>query len=115
MELTEIRVDGAAGVAVKGRIDSTTSWVLGDKLASLVHDGKPRIVVDFTDVVYISSAGFRALLIANKLCEDAGGQLALCVVDGEVKRLFEIAAFTDLFQIFSGREEAIAAIKPKAA
>jgi anti-sigma B factor antagonist len=113
MELTETRLDAAVAVAVKGRVDSTTAWMLGDKLASLVHGGNPRVVVDFKDVDYISSAGFRTLLIAKKLCEHAGGELALCGVGGEVLRLFGIAAFTELFRIFAGREDAAAAIKPK--
>lgn len=113
MEITETKLDDSIVVAVKGRIDSATSWMLGDKLAALAHGGQTRLVVDFKDVDYISSAGFRTLLIAKKLCDDAGGRIALCAISNEVRRLFEIAAFTDLFGIYAGRADAAAAIKSK--
>jgi anti-anti-sigma factor len=110
MEITEIKSGTVTAVALKGRVDSSTAGTLKDRLSKLIETGLARLVIDFRDVAYISSAGFRTLLIVAKQSADAHGQLALCGIAGEVKRLFDIAAFTDLFLILPSREEAIAAI-----
>ena len=52
-------------------------------------------------------AGFRSLLVAAKLAETTKGTLALCSLSAEVQRLFDLGAFTDLFVIYSSREEGL--------
>jgi len=98
-------------VQPKGRIDSATAKVFGERVCELIRSGSNRVVIDFNDIAYISSAGFRALLIAGKLVEETRGNLALCGINGEVKRLFDIAAFTDLFLILPTREECISRLQ----
>jgi anti-sigma B factor antagonist len=92
-------------VEIKGRIDSNSAKPFGDRLTGLIKDGRKRVVVDLKELVYISSAGFRALLLAGRLAEESQGRLALCSLSAEVQRLFDLGAFTDLFLIFSSREE----------
>jgi anti-anti-sigma factor len=110
MEITEIQSGAVTAVALKGRVDGSTAGTLRDRLSKLIESGLARLVIDFRDVAYISSAGFRTLLIIAKQTEDADGHLALCGISSEVRRLFEIAAFTDLFLILPNRQEAIAAL-----
>jgi anti-anti-sigma factor len=110
MEITEFQSGAVTAVALRGRVDSATAGVLKDRLSQLIQSGAAQIVIDFRDVAYISSAGFRTLLIIAKQSEAADGRLALCGISSEVRRLFEIAAFTDLFFIVPSREEAIAAL-----
>lgn len=111
IEIVITESEGVSTVAPKGRIDSTTAKDFGDRLAGLIGAGSNRLVVDLADIGYISSAGFRALLIAGKLIEKSNGKLALCRLGGEVRRLFDIAAFTDLFLILPTREESITKVK----
>jgi anti-anti-sigma factor len=110
VEITEIKSGAVTTVALKGRIDSTTAGPLKDRLCALAESVPAKLVIDFRDVAYISSAGFRTLLIIAKQTEDVSGALALCSISSEVRRLFEIAAFTELFLILPSREEAIAAL-----
>jgi anti-anti-sigma factor len=110
MEITEIRSGAVTAVALKGRVDGSTAGTLRDRLSKLIESGLAQLVIDFRDVAYISSAGFRTLLIIAKQSSDAHGQLALCGISSEVRRLFEIAAFTDLFLILPNRQDAIAAL-----
>ena len=110
MEITEIQSGKVTAVSIKGRVDSTTAGALRDRLSRLIESGLAKLVIDFREVAYISSAGFRTLLIIAKQSADADGHLALCGVSAEVRRLFEIAAFTDLFLILPSRDEAIAAV-----
>lgn len=111
MELTELRIDSVTSVAVKGRIDIVSAPSLAQRLSVLLAAGNKRLVVDMREVVYISSAGFRTLLIASKLSGEIGGKFALCHLGAEVRRLFKIAALTEFFQIYPDREKAIMALK----
>src|SRR6202023_1201538 len=97
MNLVEKVAGDIAVVEAYGRLDSTTAKEFGDRLMALVQAGRSSIVVDLQNIVYISSAGFRVLLIANRATVEKQGGLALCGVTGEVKRLFEIGSFTDEF------------------
>jgi anti-sigma B factor antagonist len=94
-------------VAVTGRIDSNTARSFGEKLADLIKAGHKRVVIDLKNLVYISSAGFRALLLAGRLAEESQGALVLCSLSPEVQRLFDLGAFSDLFPIYSSREEGL--------
>jgi anti-sigma B factor antagonist len=100
--------DGVAIVAFEGRLDSSSSRDFGEQLLAVIRGGATRIVVDLARVVYISSAGFRSLLIAGKAIDEAAGKLALCSLNSEVRRLFELGAFIDLFVICASRDEGIA-------
>jgi anti-sigma B factor antagonist len=91
-----------------GRIDSTTSRDFGTRLLELIKAGTDRVLVDFSKVVYISSAGFRALLIAAQDSAEKKCALALCGLSPEIRRLFEIGAFIDDFQIYVSRDEGVA-------
>jgi anti-anti-sigma factor len=107
MEMAEQQAGDITIVEIKGRIDSNTAKTFGEKLTSLIKAGRTRLIVDLKSIVYISSAGFRALLVAGRLAEETNGTLALCSLSGEVQRLFDLGAFTDLFVIYPSREEGL--------
>jgi anti-anti-sigma factor len=110
MELDIHASNGVAVVEPKGRIDSVTAKAFGDRVCALVRGGENRVVIDFANVAYMSSAGFRSLLIVGKAVEQTAGQLALCGVIGELKRLFDIGGFNELFMICPTRAEAVAKV-----
>jgi anti-anti-sigma regulatory factor len=68
-------------------------------------------VVDLRNIIYISSAGFQSLLIANRARAESQGKLALCGVIGDVKRLFEISSLIELFLICQTRADAITKLR----
>jgi anti-sigma B factor antagonist len=107
MEIAEQHTGEITIVEVKGRIDSNTAKVFGERLTNLVKTGRTRLVVDLKHIIYISSAGFRALLVAGRLAEETNGTLALCSLSVEVQRLFDLGSFTDLFVIYPSREEGL--------
>lgn len=111
MDLIEVVAGTVTVVEPRGRIDSLTAKEFGDRLSGLVQSGRHQLVIDLKSITYISSAGFRQLLIANKITQDKKGKLALCGIHGEVKRLFDIGAFSDLFLICPTREDGIAKIQ----
>jgi anti-anti-sigma factor len=111
MKLVEGVSEDVTIIEAHGRLDSTTAKEFSERLLSLVQEGRRSIVVDLQNIAYISSAGFRALLIANRATAQKQGGLALCGVSGEVKRLFEIGAFTDEFLICPSQAEGIGKLR----
>lgn len=109
MDLKENDVGGVTVLEVKGRLDSTSSPMLGEKLSAILGAAKARVLVDFSQLEYISSAGFRVLLIAAKRADQCTGKLVLCGVSGKVRHLFDLGGFLDLFSITATREDGIAA------
>jgi anti-sigma B factor antagonist len=98
-------------VEPRGRIDTNGAKPFGDRVAALINAGTHHILIDLRQIPYISSAGFRALLIAAKAMDAAKGSLVLCGMSSEIKRLFDIGAFTDLFTICATRDEGVAKTK----
>lgn len=107
MEIVETREGGAVVVAPTGRVDSTTSSRLERHLSILLAGGEYRIVVDFTRVEYISSAGLRVMLVLARRVKDARGSLALCAMGAPVRHVFELAGFMPLFAVDGSRDAAV--------
>ena len=107
MELHEENADGIIVLGVKGRVDSATAPDLEEKLVAILATPKSRLLVDFHQVDYISSAGFRVLLVAAKRSEDNGGRLVLCRLSPKVHQLFDLGGFLDLYSVMGSREEAL--------
>jgi anti-sigma B factor antagonist len=111
MDLREDIAGEVTVLEVKGRIDSTTAPVLGEKLTGALAIPQRRLVLDLRQLEYISSAGFRVLLLAAKRAEEAGSRFVLCSVSGKVRQLFDLGGFLDLFPISASREEGIVAVQ----
>jgi anti-anti-sigma factor len=97
-----------AVVEPRGRIDSVAAPALTDQIDRLIRAGSRNLLIDLRDIAYVSSAGFRALLVARKLVDETGGKVILCGMSRELRRLFEIGHFTELFVICATRDEGIA-------
>jgi len=110
MELETVKEDVVVSVAIKGRLDSVGADQLKAHLSQLLGSGSTRLVIDFAQTAYISSAGFRVLLVAARQAEQAGGAFALSSVSGEARRLFDLAALTENFNILHDRTEAVQAL-----
>jgi anti-sigma B factor antagonist len=108
MKIAEEQAGSVTIVAVNGQVDSNTAKSFEEKLTGLFNSGRNRVVVDFKHLAYITSAGFRVLLLAGKLAEKSDGKFALCNVTAEVLRVFDLGNMTELFAIYPSREESLA-------
>lgn len=111
MQLTEKSDGEVMIVEPKGRIDLVNAAPFEKRLVELIRSGSQRLMIDFRHVQYISSPGFRALLIARKLVDQAGGNLVLCGMSPEIKRVFAIGKFVDLFIICATADEGLAKVR----
>ena len=112
MVIAEARDRGVDVLAPAGRIDTTTVAVLEGRLGPLLASPRPRVVIDFTGVDYISSAGLRILLVAARRVQGSGGGLALCGMGDSVRQVFQLAGFVPLFTIKDTREAAVSQLAP---
>ena len=107
MTISDAHEGGVVVVSPRGRIDSTTSVTLERHLQELAAAGQTRVVVDFTGVDYISSAGLRVMLALAKRGRDQKGRVALFGMNDSVRQVFELAGFVALFTIAPTRAEAL--------
>ena len=84
-------------VKVEGRVDSNTAVEL-DRALNGALDGISKLILDFERLEYISTAGLRALLIAQKTMNQQG-TIVIRNVSGAVKEIFEVTGFTDMLMI----------------
>ena len=111
MKVREEREGDIVVLEPEGRVDSTTAPVLGERLTAVLTPQGTRLVLDFKSLEYISSAGFRVILLAAKHAEAVGSRRVLCSVKGKVRQLFEIAGFLDLLPLYASREESLASLR----
>jgi anti-anti-sigma factor len=107
VNIKEEKKDKATVLIIEGRLDSTTSGELEKKLLTIMDAGEKNIVVDFTNMDYISSAGLRVLLMAAKKTAKVEGNVVLAALSSNVKEVFDIAGFTSIFTICTSAEKAI--------
>jgi stage II sporulation protein AA (anti-sigma F factor antagonist) len=110
MEMTEEVQGRVVVVTARGRLDGTTSQAFGERLEKLVATPEPRLLVDFSGVDFVSSAGLRVVLALLKRIKAANGMLALCAVQAPVREVLDITGFTSMLDVHSGRAEAMAAL-----
>ena len=84
-------------VALEGRLDTTTSPQLEGELKSDLEDAA-ALVLDFEKLEYISSAGLRVLLSAQKIMNTKGG-MKVTHVNDVIMEIFEVTGFTDILTI----------------
>lgn len=111
MNIKETKKDKATVLVVEGRIDSGTSAELEKKLIAMIEaDGVKDIALDFSAMEYISSAGLRVLLMAAKKAGKLGGKVVLSGLSANVKEVFDISGFSNIFNIYASQEEAVKAL-----
>lgn len=89
--------DGHALVALEGRLDTTTAPSLEGELKSFISQVKD-LVFDFEKLEYISSAGLRILLSAQKTM-NRQGTMKLIHVAPAIGEIFEVTGFSDILTI----------------
>lgn len=107
LRIGQTRAGGVCVVTLAGRIDSTNANDMLAELARLISSGERSILVDLGSVLYLTSAAFRALLIATDQAERQAAKFALCSLAGHVRELFEMGGLLDVFRIHNSREEAL--------
>ena len=91
-------IDGTKAVfALSGRLDTTTAPQLEQELKGSLN-GVTDLILDFADLSYISSAGLRVLLSAQKIMNKQGS-MVIHNANETVMEIFEVTGFSDILTI----------------
>ena len=108
MEITTKEFKHCQLVTVTGRVDSATAPQFSEALDGIIQAGTYKIVIDMSNLEYMSSAGFRALLSAQRECKRfSRGEVLLASVPVRIREALELAGFTELFKTFPEALEAV--------
>lgn len=107
MDIEEKNVDQIKIISIKDRLDAYNSNKVERYLNNLIESGVKQIIVDMEGVEYISSSGLRVMLSALKNLKKKDGILKLACLQPYVLEVFEIAGFTQIFEIYNTVEEAV--------
>jgi anti-anti-sigma factor len=107
MKITQAKQGDIAILEVAGHLDTNSSDILEAKFLALFGANENKIVVDFSELDFISSSGLRVLLMAAKNAKRAHGKIVLCTLKEHVKYVFDTAGFTMLFSMFATQEQAV--------
>ncbi|HOW91947.1 MAG TPA: STAS domain-containing protein [Anaerolineaceae bacterium] len=100
MEISTSQFKHCDVIKVTGRIDSATSPQLAEAINRINDQGRYKLVIDFTDVNFISSAGLRVLIATLKNCRRYNrGDLVLAGMQENIHSVFDLAGFTSIFKI----------------
>ena len=89
-------------------LDETNIQVIGNQMFALVEDdGCRKVLLDYSNVEYLSSAALGKLIVMDKKVKAAQGQLKMCSVRPDILEVFKITRLDKLFSIFDSREQAL--------
>ena len=97
MEIKKEKNENELNLAVVGRLDTTTAPQLEAELKQSIS-GVEKLVLDFEALEYLSSAGLRVLLAAQKVMNKQG-EMVIRNVNETIAEIFEITGFADILTI----------------
>lgn len=95
------------------RLDTNNAPDLKSELVDITNKGEKNIVLDLSNCDYCDSSGLRAVLVANRLCEDAIGTFILCGLQPDVENLVHISMLHTVLIITKTADEAAGLLKTK--
>jgi len=102
-EAQDIRI-----LAFEGNVDTDTSPEAEAKINELIDGGAQKLLVNFEQLNFISSAGLRVLLATAKKLKASGGELRICGLNATVQEVFDISGFITILNVKATEEEALA-------
>lgn len=105
MQISQSARDGIATLRLAGNLDSSTGPALQSAVSAIV--GEKWLLIDFTGVGFVASAGLRVILSVAKQAHARGGGLAVFGLSTPVNEMFEITGFSRLIAIAASEADAV--------
>ena len=97
MEITKEQKDSELAISLKGRLDNSTAAQFEDTVKSSLG-GVKSLILDFKELEYLSSAGLRIILSAQKIMNKQGS-MTIRNVNDTIMEVFEMTGFADILSI----------------
>ena len=107
MKIETRESQGIQIIAFEGNLDTNTSPEAESKINELIDAGNQKLLVNFEQLNFISSAGLRVLLATVKKLNASGGDLRICALNATVQEVFDISGFVTILSVKSTEEEAL--------
>lgn len=99
MKITKNTSGNTTTLALQGRLDTVTSTQLANELSAIFEGEVVNLVFDFATLEYISSAGLRVILTAQKKVNALGTEMKIIGANESVKEIFDITGFSGIMKI----------------
>ena len=118
MELRTQEIANVIWMRVEGRVDHTTAKDFENGLLPQLEGctgETKKVLLDFSGVTYMSSAGLRVLMLAAKQCQKQKGEIVIAALQPMLREVFRISRFDTIFKVFETARAALDTISPAAA
>jgi anti-sigma B factor antagonist/stage II sporulation protein AA (anti-sigma F factor antagonist) len=100
-------IDNKIILRLDGRLDTTSAPMLEKKTNSLIEDNRNIVVLDFSRIDYLSSAGLRVILSVTKKLKAKNGALVIFSINDDVMEIIKTAGFEKVLNICGIEAEAL--------
>ena len=107
VDLKEKKVGDVLILYLHGRLDAISTPETERKVFDYINKGQSKLILDFSGVDYISSAGMRMLLSTTKKLKGISGHLILCSITTNVMDVFKISGFDHVLELVENEQEAL--------
>lgn len=104
-------IDGINILGLSGFLDAHTAPILEEKISNIIKDGKNKILINFSDLDYISSAGLGVFMAFIEELRQSGGDIKMAAMKPKVFTIFDLLGFPLLFDIEKSEQEALSKFK----
>jgi len=94
-------------VYLEGEMDTVTSPQVLEELDQMRNDGAKKILLNLEKVDFVSSAGLRVFLATAQQLKASGGDLRVCMLNKDIKEVFDISGFSTLLMVFDNEEKGL--------
>ena len=99
MEVHITESEGTATARLVGRLDTPASAEVSQQIQPLLDNAGKTILLDCSEMTYISSSGLRIFLTLRKAASAAGGRVVIEGLSNEIRQVFMMTGFLQLFEI----------------
>lgn len=99
MEVVIEKQNEVVTVFLKGRLDTLASQEVAQQLEGLAENASGTIILDCTEMSYISSSGLRIFLTLRKAASEKGGKVIVRGISNDIRSVFMMTGFLNLFEI----------------
>jgi anti-sigma B factor antagonist len=110
MKIVEDKQGKVVIFSLEGRLDSNTSPSVEKKILDSISEGASDVVLNFSLLDYISSAGIRVLVRCHKELEKKDGHISLAAVPKPIENVLYITGFLPYFKVYESSSDALAAL-----
>ena len=99
MEVKIIRGSGEVTARLIGRLDTPAAQDIAPQMNALAEEASGTIILDCTELAYISSSGLRIFITLRKAAATKGGKIIVRGISNDIRSVFMMTGFLNLFEI----------------